>query len=732
MDNMNEGKESSEEWKIIKSIKRKVDDCFEAESDMTLSAREADWIDYFRRKYPPLPKNIPKDTEAFQAITKKASEAANSGQSLWLTAREVEAYKLTSLRDAYYDKSPSKSPIDDILLWFQVFRRTYMDGTHCLDYQWDPFKDYSNNVGISLSEEFSIASKPCFNVPGGREELAKEWYLCSLSSHEKLNDAMLWQVDVTLNSKEAHVLAFQGLSLPVSKEIAAKIPSKATRETYMEMAAFDPENALPQYLFLRLSQGSKDKVNLTVTFTSDEAATLLIVMKFNPVPKLDPSIEIPAKAVEYHDGNHEITPPEWVRKAIEAQVAAGQEEPKRFENGYPLTTKTPEQRQQWRQEEKDRLISLGHTELAAVRKDPKEKMIKSKVTIKEIKAVIETKAEESSKVHEESEEEAEDRANIELVLSLGRRINAKERQIADKETEMKHLQNIHENREQTLKTENNKLGSALTMAKEKLDKALKEPDRVRSEWSAKIQRLHEKVYRLEQELEAEQDAHNITKLDSAETNNKLSRHKAAHERFVTKATELKRERDEARQERDKLRASRVSQAQLDDTKASEISRAVEDSTKPLKATILASEAKIATLETTITKLKDDERMKKSREGTSANQGAQELDHLKARYREMSEVLTRERNGRARDAISWKNIESDLQRQLQYQKYVSANLQSQIMQQSNGDQALQDQALQDQLAFLQARNTRLEDENSQFRALQIMMQEIGRSQTPRLV
>ncbi|KAK6600690.1 hypothetical protein H4I95_07672 [Botrytis cinerea] len=692
MDNMNEGKESSEEWKIIKSIKRKVDDCFEAESDMTLSAREADWIDYFRRKYPPLPKNIPKDTEAFQAITKKASEAANSGQSLWLTAREVEAYKLTSLRDAYYDKSPSKSPIDDILLWFQVFRRTYMDGTHCLDYQWDPFKDYSNN----------------------------------------LNDAMLWQVDVTLNSKEAHVLAFQGLSLPVSKEIAAKIPSKATRETYMEMAAFDPENALPQYLFLRLSQGSKDKVNLTVTFTSDEAATLLIVMKFNPVPKLDPSIEIPAKAVEYHDGNHEITPPEWVRKAIEAQVEAGQEEPKRFENGYPLTTKTPEQRQQWRQEEKDRLISLGHTELAAVRKDPKEKMIKSKVTIKEIKAVIETKAEESSKVHEESEEEAEDRANIELVLSLGRRINAKERQIADKETEMKHLQNIHENREQTLKTENNKLGSALTMAKEKLDKALKEPDRVRSEWSAKIQRLHEKVYRLEQELEAEQDAHNITKLDSAETNNKLSRHKAAHERFVTKATELKRERDEARQERDKLRASRVSQAQLDDTKASEISRAVEDSTKPLKATILASEAKIATLETTITKLKDDERMKKSREGTSANQGAQELDHLKARYREMSEVLTRERNGRARDAISWKNIESDLQRQLQYQKYVSANLQSQIMQQSNGDQALQDQALQDQLAFLQARNTRLEDENSQFRTLQIMMQEIGRSQTPRLV
>lgn len=125
-------------------------------------------------------------------------------------------------------------------------------------------------------------------------------------------------------------------------------------------------------------------------------------------------------------------------------------------------------------------------------------------------------------------------------------------------------------------------------------------------------------------------------------------------------------------------------------------------------------------------------MKKSREGTSANQGAQELDHLKARYREMSEVLTRERNGRARDAISWKNIESDLQRQLQYQKYVSANLQSQIMQQSNGDQALQDQALQDQLAFLQARNTRLEDENSQFRTLQIMMQEIGRSQTPRLV
>ncbi|TEY69472.1 hypothetical protein BOTCAL_0116g00200 [Botryotinia calthae] len=727
MDNTNEEKENPEYTtrEIIGNLNRKVEECFVTRSHITLSAKEAHWLNYFCRNYPPGPKNIPKDTEVFQALTEKASEAANSSQSLWLTAREIEAYKLTGLRDSFYDKSPSKLPIDDILLWFQVFREIYIDGTHCLDYQWDPFKDYSKNVGLSLSEEFSIASKPCFNVPGGREELAKEWYLFSLSSYEKLKDAMLWQVDVTLNSREAHVLSVQGILLPISKEVGARIPGNASRKLQMEMASFDPENVLPQYLFQLLNRGPKNKAD--VTFTSDEAATLLIILKVNPVPKSDPSIEFPQKAVEYHDGNHEIPPPEWVSKAIEAQVKAGQEEPKRFENGYPLTTKTPEQRQQWRQEEKDRLISLGHTELAVVRKYPKEKMIKSKVTIKEIKAVIETKAEESSKAHEESKEEAEDRANVELILSFGRRINAKERQIADKETEMKHLRNVHENREESLRAENNKLESALATAKEKLDKALKEPDKVRSEWSAKIQRLHEKVSRLEQELEAEQDAHNITKLDSAETTNKLSRHKAAHERFVTKATELKRERDEARQERDRLRVSRVSQAQLDDTKASEIARAVEESTKPLKTTINASEANIATLEIKIAKLKNDKRMKRSQEAVAANQKAQELNHLKARHGELSETLLNERNGRAQDAISRKKIESDLQRQLQEQKRVSANLQSQIMRQSDGDQALLDQ-----LALLQARNTRLEDENSQFRTLQSMMQEIGRSQTPRFV
>ncbi|THV49543.1 hypothetical protein BGAL_0190g00180 [Botrytis galanthina] len=702
----------ADDTKIRSEIWRKVHESFSIQSHATLSIREAYWVDHYCRMFPPEPHNMAKDTEVVQTtIAEKASEAADSGQTLFLTPREVEAWKYTYFRDTMNLKAHSRLPMDDILSWFFLFERTYLDGTHCLDYQRDLFKDYSENIGINLSAELSIASKPCFVGPGGREELAKEWYLCAVSSFEKLNDAKLWQVDVTLSIREARVHNVRGTLLPFSKEGEATLPRNATRKQYMEMATFEPENILPQYLLHRLTLAVKN--NADITFTSDEAATLLMISKNTPIPKSDPSIEFPAKAVEYHEGNNETVPPEWVKRAIEAQVKSGQEEPKRFENGYPLTTKTPEQRKQWRQEEKDRLISLGHTELACVRKIPKEKVLKSKVTIKDIRAVIETNAEESSEGDERSEE-AEDRARDELISSLGKRLAAKERQIAEKETEMKHLYVAHDNREQALKTENSKLESALATTKEKLDKALKEPDKVRSEWSAKIQRLHEKISKLQQELKAEQDAHNITKLDSAETTNKLSRHKTAHERFVEKAAYLKKERDEARQERDILRASRVSQAQIDDTKASEIARAVEESAKPLKATI-------ATLETTIAKLKDEARMKKSQEGVAAIQEVKEFDLLKLKYRGLNEAIIKERNGRAQDAVSRKNAEIDLQRQLLEQQLVSANLRSQVMKQSNGDKALLDQ-----LALLQGRNKWLEQENLQFRSVQSMMQGIGRS------
>ncbi|KAF7894945.1 hypothetical protein EAF00_006759 [Botryotinia globosa] len=708
----------ADERKLRSKILRKLHGSFEMQSHATLSIVEAYWADHYCRLYPPESKNMPKDTEVVQTtIAEKASKAANSGKTLFLTPREVEAWHYTLSRDARYLKEDSKLPLDDILSWFVIFQRTYMDGTHCLDYQRDPFKDYSENVGINLSAELSIASKPCFVGPGGREELAKEWYLFAVSIIEKLNDAKLWQVDVTLSSREAHVLDIQGVSIPYSKEAEAKLPRNATRKQCMEMATFEPENILPQYLYQRLTLAVKSKAD--ITFTSDEVASLLMISKNTPIPKSDPSIEFPAKAVEHHEGNNEIVPPEWVKKAIEAQIKSGQEEPKRFENGYPLTTKTPEQRKQWCEEEKDRLISLGHIllghiDFGLVRKIPKEKVLKSKVTIKDIRAAIETNAEESSEGDERSEEKAEDRAKDDLISSLGKRLAAKERQIAEKETEMKHLYVAHDNRQQALKTENSKLESALGTMKEKLDKALKEPDKIRSEWSAKIQRLHEKISKLQQELKTEQDAHNITKLDSAETTKKLSRHKTAHERFVEKATDFKKERDEARQERDVLRASRVSQAQIDDTKASEIARAVEESAKLLKATI-------ATLETTISKLKDEARMKKSQESVAVLQETKEFDVLKAKHRRLNEAIIKERNGRAQDAVSRKNTESDLQRQLQEQQLVSANLRSQVMKQSNGDKALLDQ-----LALLQARNTLLEEENLQFRTVQSMMQGIGRS------
>ncbi|KAF7905014.1 uncharacterized protein EAF01_005536 [Botrytis porri] len=719
MDTYNEGRViPAHERKIAEKVQRKVQRCFEKQTGTTLSVKEAHWLDCICRKCPPLARNMAKDTEVFQTISGKAFEAANSVQSLFLTAREVEAYKYTSLRGAFYAKARSERPADDILIWFYIFERTYIDGTHCLDYQRDPFKDYSENVGINLLAEFAIASKPCFVVPGGREELAKEWYLCSVSSLEKLEDAKLWQVNATLSSREARVLTALDISLPVSKECEAKLPRNATRKQRMDMAAFEPENYLPGYLYHRLGLAVKNDTD--ITFTSDEAATLLIILTGNPVPKSDPSIGSPTKAVEYHEGNNEIVPPEWVRSAIEAQVKAGKEEPKRFKNGYPLTTKTPEQRKQWRVEEKERLIASGHTELAFVRKEPKKKVVERKVTINDIRAFIETNFEQSEEEHEKPEEEAEDRAKDDLILSLGKKIVAKERYIAEKETEMKHLYVAHDNREQALKSENSKLESALATTKEKLNKALKEPDKVRSEWSAKIQRLHEKISKLETELKAGQDALNITKLDSAETTNKLSRHKAAHERFVEKATELKKQRDEARQERDILRASRVSQAQLDDTKASEIARAVEEATKPLKATIVASEEKIATLETTIAKLKDDAVTRKNEEGMAALPVIKQLLNLEKVHERLKKAIIRERSGRAQDAVSWESVESDLQRQLQEEQSVSADLRSQIMQKSDGDTALLDQ-----IAVLQERNARLEVENTQFRNVQRLMRGIGR-------
>ncbi|TGO67035.1 hypothetical protein BOTNAR_0049g00220 [Botryotinia narcissicola] len=405
---------AADEQKMRSEILRKVHESFEMQSYATLSIMEAYWVDHYCRMFPPESKNMAKDTEVVQStIAEKASEAAKS--------------------------------------------------------------DYSENVGINLSAELSIASKPCFVGPGGREELAKEWNLCAVSSIEKLNDAKLWQVDVTLSSREARVLVVQGASLPCSKEGEARLPRNATRKQYMEMAAFEPENVLPQYLYQRLTLAMKN--NADITFTSDEAASVLMISRNTPIPKSDPSIEFPAKAVEYHEGNNEIVPPEWDRKS-------------------PRDLRT----------------------------DP---------------------------------------------------------------------------------------GTEETMA-------------------------------------------------------------------------------------------------------SEIARAVEESAKPLKATI-------ATLETTISMLKDKAKMKKSQEGVAALQEAKEFGLLKARCRGLNEAIIKERNGRAQDAVSRRSAESDLQRQLQEQQLVSANLWSQVMKQSNGDKALLDQ-----LALLQARNTWLEEENLQFRTVQSMMQGIGRS------
>ncbi|QSZ31614.1 hypothetical protein DSL72_001181 [Monilinia vaccinii-corymbosi] len=130
--------------------------------------------------------------------------------------------------------------------------------------------------------------------------------------------------------------------------------------------------------------------------------------------------------------------------------------------------------------------------------------------------------EEKTKLMETYEEEA--------ARPLLKQISARARKMARKEAEMKHLQ----------------LESDLFTMKEELSKALKMPDKVREECFSKSQRGHDRVSKLEKKLKTEEDARNITKLDSAATAAKIPRPKARHELFMTKTTEVIKERDELR------------------------------------------------------------------------------------------------------------------------------------------------------------------------------------------
>lgn len=187
---------------------------------------------------------------------------------------------------------------------------------------------------------------------------------------------------------------------------------------------------------------------------------------------------------------------------------------------------------------------------------------------------------------------------------------------------------------------------------------------------------------------------------------------------MIKATDLKKERDDAREERDTLRAARMTPAQLDDTKASEIARAVEEAIEPLDITI-------GTLEVTVAGLRSDERMERSREAVEA---IQELEKLKSKYRTLSEDLITERNARDQDRISRMGFEKHLEEQISWLRYrldgeeaASAVLRDLIAQQPNGNENYK--ALETQLAEAQERISQLESTNSQYRDLSKMLQNV---------
>jgi len=151
-------------------------------------------------------------------------------------------------------------------------------------------------------------------------------------------------------------------------------------------------------------------------------------------------------------------------------------------------------------------------------------------------------------------------------LSLRKAVALKDRKLQEAEAAITKARDFRGEREDELKSENQKLEANLNNVKHELEKALRVPDKVREEFFGKIQKLCDKVRDLEKMVREGDAAREILHLDQEATTKdlessrgKVERYKEARKRWENEYLKLKTERDQLRRERDQLK---VEQDQL--------------------------------------------------------------------------------------------------------------------------------------------------------------------------
>lgn len=105
----------------------------------------------------------------------------------------------------------------------------------------------------------------------------------------------------------------------------------------------------------------------------------------------------------------------------------------------------------------------------------------------------------------------------EEVKKLNKKVAVKERTLVEKEKLLALTGKSNHQHQEELKSEINRAKSEAEKLIHELEKARKEPDKVKEQWSGKIQKLHDKVAAKNAELTSEKQARQILKLDADAT-----------------------------------------------------------------------------------------------------------------------------------------------------------------------------------------------------------------------
>ncbi|KAM3078381.1 hypothetical protein ACMFMG_006264 [Clarireedia jacksonii] len=165
------------------------------------------------------------------------------------------------------------------------------------------------------------------------------------------------------------------------------------------------------------------------------------------------------------------------------------------------------------------------------------------------------------------------------VLVLGRWLQK------TRNSKLKHCWEFHHNREQALKDEIRKVKLKLAALRERFEKSLKEPDKVRKEFFDKVHRLHDKILAGKQNVQVEIEAHKLTRLNSEATlmelnavKDDLSKFKEQQKVFAVNAAKVKQEKEE-------LQAFHMTAGQHENTETSKMKKAVEMAVQPLEVKV---------------------------------------------------------------------------------------------------------------------------------------------------